>query len=60
VAHETAIPAGRYRVIINRSERFGRMLPRLLEVPGFDGILIHPGTRLPTRPAASSSGRVAA
>lgn len=43
IAHETAIPAGRYRVIINRSQRFGRMLPRLLDVPGFDGILIHPG-----------------
>ena len=36
----TAIPAGRYEVIVNRSPRFGRDLPRL---PGFEGILIHRG-----------------
>ena len=39
----TAIPAGRYKVIVNRSPRFGRDLPRLLDVPGFEGILIHRG-----------------
>ena len=39
----TAIPAGRYEVIVNRSPRFGRDLPRLLDVPGFEGILIHRG-----------------
>ena len=39
----TAIPAGRYRVIVNRSPKFGRELPRLLDVPHFDGILIHRG-----------------
>lgn len=43
VMHETAIPAGRYRVDITRSARFGRMLPILLDVPGFSGIRIHPG-----------------
>jgi hypothetical protein len=43
IAHETAIPAGRYRVDVTRSQRFGRMLPILLTVPGFDGIRIHPG-----------------
>ena len=40
---ETAIPSGRYKVIFNYSPRFGRQLPRLLNVPWFDGILIHPG-----------------
>ena len=39
----TAIPAGRYEVTVNRSPRFGRDLPRLLDVPGFTGILIHRG-----------------
>jgi uncharacterized protein DUF5675 len=35
------IPAGRYRVTITPSERFGRMLP-LLDVPDRRGIRIHP------------------
>lgn len=42
---KTAIPAGRYRVIIAHSTRFKRRMPRLLGVPGWpnDDILIHPG-----------------
>ena len=40
---QTAIPEGRYEVVVNRSPRFGRDLPRLLNVPGFTGILIHRG-----------------
>jgi hypothetical protein len=43
VMHETAIPAGRYQVDITMSERFQRMLPVLLDVPGFTGVRIHPG-----------------
>lgn len=43
VPGETAIPTGRYRVIVNVSPKFGRELPRLLDVPGFEGILIHRG-----------------
>jgi len=43
IAHQTAIPTGTYRVIVNMSPRFRRLLPRLLDVPGFTGILIHRG-----------------
>lgn len=40
---ETAIPYGSYRVVIDFSNRFQKMLPHLLDVPGFTGIRIHPG-----------------
>ncbi len=43
VMHQTAIPEGTYRVIINMSNRFKRELPLLMGVPGFEGIRIHPG-----------------
>jgi hypothetical protein len=39
----TAIPYGRYRLAFTRSPRLKRFTIRLLDVPGFDGILIHPG-----------------
>ena len=40
---ETAIPYGMYKVILNYSPRFKKILPRLLDVRHFEGILIHPG-----------------
>ena len=43
VMHQTCIPHGKYQVIVNYSPRFRRYMPRLLDVPGFAGILIHSG-----------------
>lgn len=40
---ETAIPYGEYEVVVKHSPKFKRMLPRLLNVPHFEGILIHRG-----------------
>ncbi len=40
---KTAIPEGIYNVVITPSNRFKRDLPLLENVPGFDGIRIHPG-----------------
>jgi hypothetical protein len=43
VKGETAIPEGTYEVLLTHSPRFKRVLPLLVDVPGFDGIRIHPG-----------------
>jgi hypothetical protein len=43
VPGETAIPAGRYRVALTHSPKFGRVLPEVLDVPGFTGVRLHPG-----------------
>lgn len=40
---QTAIPQGKYKVILNASPRFKRVLPLLLDVPGFTGVRIHAG-----------------
>lgn len=40
---ETCIPFGKYKVTINISPKFGRELPRLIDVPSFEGVLIHRG-----------------
>lgn len=46
---QTAIPAGRYEMVVDRSNRFSALaghdvyLPRLLNVPNFEGIRIHAG-----------------
>lgn len=55
VAHHTAIPTGTYDLTLSvKSAHFGQKeyykkqcngyLPRILNVPGFDGILMHRGT----------------
>lgn len=43
VQNETAIPVGTYKVIINMSTRFKKLMPLLLNVPNFAGIRIHSG-----------------
>lgn len=54
VKNETAIPTGTYTVTLNIvspkfknrewAKPYNGKVPRLLNVPGFDGVLIHPGT----------------
>ncbi|BCT68479.1 MULTISPECIES: DUF5675 family protein [unclassified Nitrosospira] len=43
IAGKTAIPSGRYEVIINFSQRFQKQLPLLLNVPNYEGVRIHSG-----------------
>jgi len=43
IANKTCIPTGIYKVILNFSNRFQKIMPLLLNVPGFDVIMIHPG-----------------
>ena len=43
VQNNTCIPYGKYDIIINISNRFKRVMPLLLLVPGFEGIRIHNG-----------------
>lgn len=43
IAGITAISKGNYRLIINMSNRFKRLLPLLLNVANFEGVRIHSG-----------------
>ena len=40
---KTAIPKGEYEVVLSMSNRFQKILPEVLNVPGFAGIRIHSG-----------------
>ena len=41
---QNSIPFGKYRVIVNRSQRHNKYLPLLIKVPGFDDVRIRRGT----------------
>ena len=43
IAGQTAIPFGTYKVITDMSQRFGRVMMHVMDVPGFAGIRIHSG-----------------
>lgn len=43
IAGKTAIPAGTYKVKKTMSPRFKKVLPEILNVPGFTGVRIHAG-----------------
>jgi hypothetical protein len=43
IPDKTAIPAGRYKVLVTDSYKFGRPMPLLLNVPMFTAIRIHSG-----------------
>ena len=43
IAKYTAIADGQYKVILRQSPRFKRILPLILNVKGFSGVLFHAG-----------------
>jgi len=43
IAGSTAIPTGRYEIVVNHSMRFKRLMPLIVGVKGFTAIRIHAG-----------------
>ncbi len=43
IPKNTAIPAGTYKLVLDMSVRFSRLMPHILNVPMFEGSRIHAG-----------------
>ena len=43
VKGKTAIPAGSYIVMMAPSQKFKKVMPYLMDVPGFQGVMMHVG-----------------
>ena len=41
----TAIPQGTYKVELHKSNKFNRLMPYILDVPNYTGVMIHWGNR---------------
>lgn len=46
IPKQTAIPSGTYSVVLTESNRFKRILPLLLSVPGYEGVRMHSGNTI--------------
>ena len=57
---ETAIPAGRYDVRLSLSQRFQKVLPEVLAVPGYIAIRLHAGNTQADTAGCLLVGRVRA
>lgn len=43
---KSAIPRGTYKVVMDYSPKYKKMMPHILDVPGFSGIRFHPGNTI--------------
>ena len=55
-----AIPPGKYAVIVDWSNRFGRLMPHVCDVPGRSGIRIHAANRPEELEGCIAPGKVQA
>lgn len=55
---QSAIPRGRYRLTTSASQRFGKIMPILLDIPGFSGVRIHGGNTAADTEGCPLLGRV--